>query len=773
MPDSNAAALPEQTASKPPARTRRSSTAGRPRPRLLLEISNRIASLDSLADQLNALVDSICLALDAEVATLFLHDPSTDELYSRVARGGTTREIRIASRAGIAGAVFNSGQGSVIDDAYSDDRFDRSVDEKTGFHTRSIICAPVRTMKGETIGVVQALNKRSGTFTEDELVLVESIALQASVVLQSTLHFEKMERAREREAEFLGIVSQVSSEIHLGPLLQMIMNAITRLLDAERSTLFLNDPKTNQLYTEVGQGLGAAKITLPNHVGIAGAVFTSGKTINIPHAYADLRFNPSFDKQTGFFTRSILCVPVANKDGKTIGVTQVLNKRGGPFTDADEQRLQAFTAQISIGLENAKLFDDVQQMKNYNESVLESMSNGVVTIDDKRKIVTCNAAGSRILKVAHDSIVGLNANDFFAGKNAWVVEQIAKVAETKEPATVMDGELEAGPEEEKEKLSINMSVLPLAGTSGKTLGTLLLIEDISSEKRMKSTMSRYMDPALAEQLLGKGQEALGGAALDATILFSDVRSFTTLTEELGPQGTVQMLNEYFTEMVECISVQGGMLDKFIGDAIMAVFGAPFPRGEDEDRAVKCAISMMRELATLNKARAARGSKPIKIGIGLNTDQIISGNIGSPKRMEYTVIGDGVNLAARLESACKAYSAEILISEFTFKRLKGLYRTREADLVVVKGKTQPVAIYEVMDHYTDETFPNLRDVVSHFEHGLKLYRAGNWSKAVSAFEDALKANKKDKLSQTYIDRCQHFMAHPPEGEWGGVWTMTDK
>ena len=166
------------------------------------------------------------------------------------------------------------------------------------------------------------------------------------------------------------------------------MGAITRLLDAERSTLFLNDEKTGQLYTEIGQGLGSTKITLPNHAGIAGAVFTAGSTINIPHAYADLRFNPSFDKKTGFFTRSILCVPVRNKDGKVIGVTQVLNKRGGPFTASDEERLQAFTAQISIGLENAKLFDDVQKMKNYNESVLESMSNGVVTLDDRRVIVT-------------------------------------------------------------------------------------------------------------------------------------------------------------------------------------------------------------------------------------------------------------------------------------------------------------------------------------------------------------------------------------------------
>ena len=136
------------------------------------------------------------------------------------------------------------------------------------------------------------------------------------------------------------------------------------MFDAERSTLFINEEKTNELFSFVGEGLDSVEIRLPNHAGIAGAVFTTGEVVNIPYAYADLRFNPSFDKKTGFFTRSILCVPVNNKDGKIIGVTQVLNKKTGVFTGEDESRLKAFTAQIAIGLENAKLFNDVRIVKN-------------------------------------------------------------------------------------------------------------------------------------------------------------------------------------------------------------------------------------------------------------------------------------------------------------------------------------------------------------------------------------------------------------------------
>src|SRR3954452_6084381 len=250
---------------------------------------------------------------------------------------------------------------------------------------------------------------------------------QASIVLHGTLSVAKMLDNQRKEAEFLNVVAEISSEIQLGRLLQMIMSMVTKILNAERSTLFLNDEKTHELYTEVGEGLGATRIRFPNSMGIAGTVFKTGETVNIPYAYADLRFNPAFDKQTGFFTRSLLCVPVSNKAGKAIGVTQVLNKIGGTFKKDDEVRLKAFTAQISIALENAKLFDEVQSIKNYNESILESMSNGVITFDENKKIVTCNEAGLRILDVSQEDIVGLPAEAFWEGKNAWVLESIRRV----------------------------------------------------------------------------------------------------------------------------------------------------------------------------------------------------------------------------------------------------------------------------------------------------------------------------------------------------------
>jgi adenylate cyclase len=286
-------------------------------------------------------------------------------------------------------------------------------------------------------------------------------------------------------------------------------------------------------------------------------------------------------------------------------------------------------------------------------------------------------------------------------------------------------------------------------------------------------MARYMDPSIAEQMLAAGAEALGGRSVPATVLFSDIRGFTTLTEELGPHATVTMLNEYFEIMVECIQNEGGMLDKFIGDAIMAAFGIPVGHDDDEDRAVRATIAMIKSLEAWNVKRINEGKKPVHIGIGLNSDVVVTGNIGSKKRMDYTIIGDGVNLAARLESACKQYAARILISEFTQKKLRGTYRMREIDLVVVKGKTKPVGVYEILDYHSGESFPHLMDVVNQFNDGVAKYRAARWDAAIKAFQEALRLNPQDKLSEIYIERCQTLKASPPEGEWNGVWVMEEK
>ncbi|MGI9641896.1 MAG: GAF domain-containing protein [Acidimicrobiia bacterium] len=736
----------------------------------LVEVSRTVGALDTLDEVLASLVELTTKATRAERATLFLDDPATGELYSRSITPDGPREIRVQDQQGIAGKVFHAGEGLVVNDAYNHPDFNPEVDEATGYRTNRIVCAPIRTVRGSVIGVAQVLNKRTGDFDEDDLFLLESMTTQAALALTSGRTHEQTRERIAKEMEFLDLVSDVTSELDLDALLFRVMTEATRMLDAERSTLFLNDDRTGELFARVAEGgEGNGEIRFPNSVGIAGEVFTTGETINIPHAYADLRFNPAFDTQTGFFTRSILCVPLVNKAGVSIGATQALNKRGGPFSAEDEHRLKAFTAQVAIALENAKLFDDVQRVKNYNDAVLQSMSNGVVTFDAAGHVVTCNAAGAEILCCQVHDIVGMSARELFHA-NPRVVDLIERVLDAEEAASLMDVDLLTGDAASQPTVSVNVSGVRLA--TADEGGIILVLENISNEKRIRSTMARYMDPAVADQVVRSDQDILGGKSTTATLLFSDIRGFTPLTEQLGPQATVSMLNEYFTLMVDCIQAERGMLDKFIGDAIMAAFGLPQPGEDDEDRAVRCSIAMIRALDQWNQKRLVDGVPPVDMGIGLNTDKVVVGNIGSPKRMDFTVIGDGVNLAARLESACKQYNARILISDSTLGRLKGVYRTREVDHVVVKGKTEPVGVHEVLDHHTEATFPNLADVVNDFREGIARYRAGDWDRSIALFRRCLEGHPEDRLSATYIERCQQLRANPP-ADWSGVWVMTSK
>ncbi len=736
----------------------------------LLAVANQVSDTLSLDTLLKRIMEITAEAAGADRSTLFLNDPETNELFARVAQGDLASEIRFPNHLGIAGSVYTSGQAVIIPDAYADARFNKDVDKKTGYRTRNILCVPLRTRARAIIGVTQLLNKKDGDFSEEDLALLEAITSQASAALLNAQLFEQVEKARQEESQLLEITQAISSELHLQPLLQKIMATTTEMLSADRSTLFLHDARTGELWSSVAQGLETRHIRFPSHLGIAGSVFTKGETINIPDAYADARFNPEVDKKTGYRTRSILCMPVSNKEGVIIGVAQVLNKKGGPFTRLDERRLKAFTSQAAIALENAKLFDDVLSMKNYNESMLESMSNGVISLDDENRIAKCNAAAAAMLKVGEDDLLGRPLADIFFGPNLWVVHSVEKVRASGRADISMDTELWLG---EKDRLSSNLTVAPLTGAKGERIGYLLVIEDITQEKRLKGTMARYMTKEVAEKLLEGGEDALGGQEQEAAVLFSDIRSFTTISEKLGPQQTVAMLNEYFSLMVDVIFSQGGILDKYIGDAIMAVFGAPFASDQDSDHAVRAGVQMLQALREFNLRRRAQGQDAIGIGIGVSTDVILSGNIGSPKRMDYTVIGDGVNLASRLEGANKFYGTLLLISEFCHARLKGRFLCREMDLIQVKGKTKPVAVYEVLDHYDQHSFPSLEHVVDAYREGLRLHRARDWAGAIRRFEKALALHPGDKPSRIYLDRSLYYQDNPPQDDWDGVWVMQSK
>ncbi|HXO91964.1 MAG TPA: GAF domain-containing protein [Stellaceae bacterium] len=737
---------------------------------VLVEVADTVTQRLSLDHQLPRLIELIVEALDAERATLFLHDADAGELFSREARGEGVAEIRIPQNVGIAGSIFGSGVAEIIDDAYRDPRFNAEVDRRTGFRTRSILCVPLRNRADQVIGVTQVLNKRSGAFTAIDMALLEAISRHAASALEQAQMKERLEQARREELELLAITEAISTELHIDTLLTRIVAAATQLLDAERSTLFVYDPAKDELWSKVAEGTEQKQIRIPAAAGIAGAAFTSGDVLNIPDTYADPRFNREIDRTSGFRTRNLLNVPVIDRTGERLGVVQVLNKRGGPFTQVDIRRLKAFSAGIAVALENARLFSDVLALKNYNENILKSLSNGVITLDRNCVIVKVNEAAQRILGLSAEALVNRSAQHAFGNLNAWITRSLDFVAQMGATDYHADTDLKLP---DGGVASVNLTVTPFLDAVGKSIGYMLVLEDITREKRVRNTMARYVAKEVVDRLLASGDDVLQGSNLVATVLFSDIRRFSLMSEAMTPRDTVSMLNEYFTEMVEVIFTRGGMLDKYMGDGLMAIFGAPVVGAADADNALYVANDMVRALAALNENRAERGFEAIEMGIGLATGEVLAGSVGPTKRMEYTAIGGNVNLAARLESANKYYGTVVLLAATTVDELRSPAVLRRLDLIQAKGISQPTWVYESLGHHTPLTFPKLAAVVTAYEAGLDCYQRRDWGGGVAHFAEALELAPQDRPSRIFWDRCRYYQTSPPDDRWDGIWIMQEK
>jgi adenylate cyclase len=301
--------------------------------------------------------------------------------------------------------------------------------------------------------------------------------------------------------------------------------------------------------------------------------------------------------------------------------------------------------------------------------------------------------------------------------------------------------------------------------------------------QLRAAFQRYTSPNVAKYLLDhleSYQEMLAGSRLPVTVLFSDVRGFTTMTEQAAAAGKSQQhiakLNEYLTEMVACVFRYDGALDKFIGDAVMAVWGnTPYNFGPKEDavRAVRAAREMVAELEKLNARWKAQGRDEWRIGIGLNHGDAIVGDMGSRQRTEYAVIGDAVNLASRLESLTKEYRLDLLIGESVADLVRDVFYLRTIDLVVVKGKTEAVEAFTVVGERSAGLAPEMQRFLDAYEEGIRAFRQRAFDRAAALFEEALKIQPGDVQAEDYLTNCREFIQNPPDAAWTGVRVMTKK
>ena len=318
-------------------------------------------------------------------------------------------------------------------------------------------------------------------------------------------------------------------------------------------------------------------------------------------------------------------------------------------------------------------------------------------------------------------------------------------------------------------------VIPAATlvASYASITSFRVIHEEREKRKIRKTFSQYLSPGVIALIEKDPQKYIrpGGEVQNLTVMFSDIRDFTSLSEGLTPDDLVHLLNQYLSAMTDILFRNLGTLDKYIGDAIMAFWGSPYPQKDHAASACHCALEMTAALEELNRKWAQEGRRPIAIGIGLNTGPVNVGNMGSDKRLAWTVMGDNVNLASRLEGMTKQYRSRIIISESTYFDVAGQFVAREVDRIRVKGKKQPVVIYELLAPISQRNAYAL--LLAQYNAALDVYRAQNWNDAAGKFGEILAAYPEDGPTQVLLQRCLEFVEAPPDPAWDGVYIMKSK
>ncbi len=316
---------------------------------------------------------------------------------------------------------------------------------------------------------------------------------------------------------------------------------------------------------------------------------------------------------------------------------------------------------------------------------------------------------------------------------------------------------------------MNLIYVPLSIVATYTFEVIYLYHGEKKERQKTlGAFSKYVSPAVVDELMKDPEKLkLGGARKEITVFFSDIRGFTTISEKLSPERLVHVLNEYLTAMTDIVMKHSGVLDKYIGDAIMAFWGAPMKQPNHAEMACSTSIDMIKKLDELKKKWAAEKFPEINIGIGLNTGHAVIGNMGSYERFDYTAMGDTINLGSRLEGLTKAYGVNIIASESTKRAVKDKFIFRKLDLVRVKGKDKPVTIYELICR-KEEVTKEIEEKIKAYDAALKSYLSQKWDRAAAEFKKV-----DDFASKEFIKRCKVFKKTLPSKDWDGVWVMRSK
>jgi len=527
--------------------------------------------------------------------------------------------------------------------------------------------------------------------TIDDLNNLESTLAQLS---------KKMEAFEIEQGNLLALADigqVVNSTLELDSVLQIVMDTIVRLTRAERGFLMLRDEQ-NQLTTRIARNWEQESIN-PNEFAISRTIMQkvveAGEPILTTNAQEDPRFGTQ-ESVIAYNLRSILCVPLKVKED-LIGLIYADNRiRSGIFSENERDLLTAFANQAAVAIENARLFSslkhtlsEVIELKGLMDNIFASIASGVITADIEDQITLCNRAAENILGYTAADLIGHALEEVLPVVAENIAPYLLSVRTTDEPIVGLEISHKL-PKRGLVDWRLNLS--PLKDADQTTQGVAIVLDDLTEHKRLEAQrrlFERMVSPAVINQLDPNSLQ-LGGKRVDLTVLFADIRGYTSFSEKISPERLVSVLNRYLAAMAEAVLSQEGTIDKFLGDAVMAWFNAPIPQPDHTLRAVKAALHMREAVESLYQELPE--DSHLSFGVGIHYGDAVLGLIGTDRRLEYTAISDSVNTAKRIQE--NSDNNQILISKEAYERVKDSVEANPQTAMTVKGKSQPVEVYDI-------------------------------------------------------------------------------
>jgi len=572
----------------------------------------------------------------------------------------------------------------------------------------------------------------------------------------------------------------ISGEIRLDHLMSSLMKILMESAGAQKGYLILSSQE--KLLIEAEGTIDDARVTVLQSISvetcqelspaIVNYVARTQESVVLDDAVREGQFtnDPYIQKNQ---PKSILCVPLINQSQIISIVYLENNLTVGAFTPERVELLKVLSGQAAISIQNSKLYTEIRESENRLTQFLEAIPVGVSVVDASGKLYYNNRAAIQLLgKEVIPEVTSEQIPEIYQVYQAGTEQEYpsaelpAMRALRGESATADDMEIHQG----NKIIPIEGWGTPIYDEKDNISYAIVAFQDITERKKAETERIRFTNelfqlnkayerfvPNQFLQFLEKSSiidvELGDQVQLEMSVLFSDIRDFTTLSESMTPQDNFRFINSYLSRMEPVINENNGFIDKYIGDAIMALFSG------EADNAVKAGIAMLHRLVEYNQNRANFGCAPIQIGIGINTGSLMLGTVGGQNRMDGTVISDAVNLASRVESLTKNYGVALLITQPTYSRLKNpsQYAIRTLDTVKVKGKSEAVTVYEVFDADGLEIKEGKLATLELFAEALAIYSEGKFAEAARLFSECWRQNQGDSVAKIYWERCQSAFA----------------